>query len=240
MKWPKWLDDFPYEASPPGDKTGKRWLFGSACVLVAAALGILAVLIDRMDYLAMVLSNGRQVRLVACYALLILVDLFRLGCYAAWRKGKEVHRVYPLGQAVGFALLLAAMVWLFGSFWKGEEPPPPVSHSYDYQSSPLAAFAWGDGEGYQYHIVDVKAPLVYDLCLDMYFQDRVTLYSGWWDEWSPWPAVLGADALYERMEGRDWLALWEDRIVWVSFDMAPEDDGGTVIKTLETLRAWEG
>ena len=51
--------------------------------------------------------------------------------------------------AVCGALALAALAWLGVTAVAGRrEPTPPVSDHYTYQSSPLAAIAWGGDEGY--------------------------------------------------------------------------------------------
>lgn len=239
MEWPKWLDDFPYDATGPGDNKRRNWLFSAGCVLVSAALGTLVFVSNLREYPAAYLSSRLRVALGVGLILLLLVDLFRLGCYAVWRHGKDIRRVYRVGNTVGSALLVLAFILMACGAINGEKPKPPgSSHSFHtYQSSPLVAIAYGDSPGYHYEIVDVKAPFVYDLCLSRYTEGRDRMFYSYSAQWEPWPQILGATALYGESREQNWLALWEDRIVWVSFDQPPE--AGELMGVLEQLNAWE-
>lgn len=234
MKLPQMLMDFPYEEPELGNGKRRRWMVGAVLFLAIGLLGILGFMDELRAFSVIALSDGPKLTIAAAQVLLGLFGLFSLGCYLAWRKGKSVRVVYRRGQAVILALALAALAWLGVTAVAGRrEPMPPVSDHYTYQSSPLAAIAWGGDEGYWYQIVDVKAPFVYDLCLDMYTDGRHNTSS----EWEPWPQILGATALYGESRERNWLALWEDRIVWVSFDQPPE--AKKLMGVLEQLNAWE-
>lgn len=239
MEWPKWLDDFPYDATGPGDNMRRNWLLSAGCVLVSAALGILVFVSNLREYPAATLSSRWRVALGVGLILLILVDLFRLGCYSVWRHGKDIRRVYRFGHTVGTALLVLALILMACGAINGEKPKPPgSSHSFHtYQSSPLAAIAYGDSPGYHYEIVDVKAPFVYDLCLSRYTEGRDSMFYSYSAQWKPWPQILGATALYGEAREQNWLALWEDRIVWVSFDQRPE--AKKLMRVLEQLNTWE-
>ena len=234
MKRPQLLEDFPYEDPGTDERKRRRWRLSSVLFLIIGLLGILGFADELRGFSVFALSDGTKLALVTGQILLGLYGLFGLGCYVAWRRGRSVRAVYRRGQAAVLLLVLAALAWALAEIvLRGEKPAPPVSDGYTYQSSPLAAFAWGGDEGYQYQIVDVKVPFVYGVCLDMYTDGRHNTSS----DWEPWPAVLGAEALYGEARGRNWLALWEDRIVWVSFDQPPE--AGELMGVLEVLNAWE-
>lgn len=234
MKRPQMLDDFPYGDPAQDDKKRRNWMRRTVLFLIVAVLEILVFLDELRSFSVVALSDGGKVIVTLGFVLVGLFCLFSLGCYGAWRLGKSVQAAYRRGQFIFLSLVLVLVAWLLAdAVLEQGKPAPPVSDHYTYQRSRLAAIAWGGDEGYQYQIVDVKAPFVYDLCLDMYTDGRHNTSS----EWQPWPQILGATPLYGESRERNWLALWEDRIVWVSFNQPPE--AKKLMGVLEVLNTWE-